>query len=434
MSFVHAPLRALALAITAVAVGCTAGPVDEPVPDTSYHRDIRPIIEARCASCHLEGGIGPVPLTTYQEVADVAEMVETMVASRLMPPWLGAQGCRDYEDDPTLSDDQIALISAWVAEGAPEGYAADFAPLDVQSAATEEEPLVADVIVPMPEPYTPPSDVTDDYRCFVVDWPATTTQYVTGYDTTPGELAIVHHVIAYYVAPEYAQDAVDVDESEPGVGYECFGGPRAGDGLWLAAWAPGGRASRYPEGTGLRVDPGAKIVLQIHYNLRNGALPDQSSVSFELADSVEKEGFLVPFANPDWFEGMNMLIPAGEADVVHMFELDLATATETPITVYSASLHMHELGRNAATWVETAGGTRECLLDIPRWDFGWQLTYGFQEPLVVGPGDRLMLECRFDNSAGNQPIVNGERLPPRDVGWGENTGDEMCLAVFYITE
>ena len=91
-------------------------------------------------------------------------------------------------------------------------------------------------------------------------------------------------------------------------------------------------------------------------------------------------------------------------------------------------------GHLTRVWVERQGGEEECLLDIPRWNFGWQRSFGLKQPVTLYSGDRLGLECTWDNSPDNQLIVGGEKLPPRDVNWGDGTQDEMCLGIFYITQ
>ena len=137
-----------------------------------------------------------------------------------------------------------------------------------------------------------------------------------------------------------------------------------------------------------------------------------------------------------------MKIPAGEADVVHTFEGDITNFIAllfpgTPIkpgdpyVIHSAALHMHTLGTRAS--LRVIGPKPDCLLDIPRWDFNWQRSYFFAEPVTVVSGNELQLECHWDNSAANQPFVDGVQQAPKDVNWGEGTGDEMCLGVVYIT-
>jgi len=104
-----------------------------------------------------------------------------------------------------------------------------------------------------------------------------------------------------------------------------------------------------------------------------------------------------------------------------------------PVMMYTAGLHMHALGKSGKISLERSDHSVECLLDVPRWKFHWQGAYGFQQPKLIGPGDRIAQECHWDNSAANQPVVNGIKPPPHDLDWGEAATDEMCLGGFYLT-
>ena len=170
----------------------------------------------------------------------------------------------------------------------------------------------------------------------------------------------------------------------------------------------------------------------------------RDDLALRTAEAVEKEAFMLPFTNPKWISGEQpMTIPAGAAAVEHAFELDMSAAlpllapsaglpSGTPLRVHALALHMHTLGVAGSITVAGPGGDR-CGLTIPRWDFNWQGTYDFSGATTVRPGDRIRLECHWDNSAQNQPIVDGVQQPPHDLGWGEKTSDEMCLGLLYIT-
>jgi hypothetical protein len=212
-------------------------------------------------------------------------------------------------------------------------------------------------------------------------------------------------------------------------------------GLWPVGTPP----VEYPEGTGLKVPMGAKLVLQIHYNTDNApATTDETAVDFMLADHVDKEGVLVGITNPSWLDGPNgMRIPAGEPDVAFSYDGDAAMLPflsggvlkpGAPFQVHSVATHMHARGSKAQVAVEHGDGSNQCMLDIERWNFHWQRTYRFAESQTVSPGDRLHVECHFDNTAGHQPLVNGTPIRPRDAWWGEGTTQEMCISFVYLTQ
>ncbi len=398
----------------------------------NYYTDIKPIIDDRCVDCHMSGGIAPFALTTFEEVYSIRALVASSVKSRTMPPFLEDADCREYEFDTTLSLEQMADIEEWATSDAKEGDKNNpGAPLE----RAPYTPPVLDTVLPMAESYTPKIS-PDDYRCFVIDWPHETDKFITGFGVTPGTPEMVHHMIAYLAEPDSVDKALALDAAEDGPGYTCFGDSGAGDGTWLGSWAPGGVDTAFPEGTGSKIEAGSKIILQLHYStLKDAPVADLSSVKFRTADTVEKEGLFIPFTNPRWQSAKTMDIPAGNADVRHSFSIDpfLFINGVSQINVHTAGLHMHLLGKSIKSVIKKGNGNPECLADIPRWDFNWQSGVAFKEPAVLVPGDELSLECHWDNSMENQPVVNGQRRTPTDVNWGEGTTDEMCLGVFFVT-
>ncbi|KYF99052.1 monooxygenase [Sorangium cellulosum] len=399
----------------------------------SYYRDVKPIFDARCAGCHSAGGVAPFSLEGPDAAVPWAPLIKRAVVERTMPPWPADGACADYVGDRSLSEQQIQTIAAWVDGGAAVGDPAEEGPpLDRPSSPELER---VDRTLEMPVEYTPQAG-PDDYRCFVIDWPEESARYVTGFGVRPGEERIVHHVIAFIAAPEMVADVEALDAADPGPGYPCFGGPGIRP-RWLGGWVPGGGSLTFPAGTGTRIEPGSKLVVQVHYNtLTAGKLPDRSAIDVMLESSVDREGSTQPWTNPAWLTGDAMTIPAFEADVVHRWgaQPTRALAGGAPIELHIAGLHMHTLGKRARLEIERADGSSECVLDIPRWDFHWQGSYTLAQPKVLRPGDTLSLECHWDNTPENQPIIDGKPRVPGDVVWGEGTNDEMCLGTFYMTE
>jgi hypothetical protein len=434
------------LAVAAAACGSDGGsPPDNPdaanTPVLTYYKDVKPIVDAKCTMCHVDGGIAPFPLLQYGDFESLEGMIKEAVGTRLMPPWPPSAECNSYYADRSLTDEQIATITDWVDQGAVAGDPADEGlPLQVEQVSLSR----VDVTLEMPEVYTAQLE-PDDYRCFLLDWPETAESFVTGFRAVPGDARVVHHVIAFYIPPEDVPTYEQLDADEAGPGYTCFGGPGAGNQRtgWLGSWAPGSMGSDYPPGSGYRVAPGSKVALQVHYNtLHSGALPDQTRVEFKVDPSVDTVAYFLPWANPDWLMGTGMMIPANEADVMHAFSFDIAPylgfvsdgeIPSGPFTIHAAGLHMHTLGTSISMRVNRGGGGETCLVDIRDWNFHWQGGYALREPVTVNPGDELYIECHWDNTAANQQVVDGVPLEPRDVHWGEGTTDEMCLGGLYIT-
>jgi hypothetical protein len=427
--------------VVLLAAACGA-PQAAPEATPTWHHDVAPIVERSCAGCHVKGGIAPFALTTYAEVKSMGAALKAAVEARRMPPFLASHDCAEYLDDPSLSAGEIASIGKWVDADAPEGT-----PEAVTNKGLEGAGLTrVDVSLQMPIDYTPQLQ-PDDYRCFVIDWPYATTKYVTGFRAKPGNASVVHHVIGFLIPPERVAAYQKLDDDEAGAGYTCFGGAGAGNDRaisWVGAWAPGGAGNMYADGTGLGVAPGSKIVIQVHYNSRTASPgSDRTTLEMALADEVRHKAILAPFTNPDWPQGVGMEIPAYQM-VTHSWSFDptpylgLMTngvlESNQAMKIHMTTMHQHLLGTTNKLWIDHADGTKECLVDIPRWDFHWQRNYQLKKARVLKPGDKLSLSCTWDNTAENQPVIGGVKQTSHDVKWGESTTDEMCLGVVYVTE
>jgi len=148
-------------------------------------------------------------------------------------------------------------------------------------------------------------------------------------------------------------------------------------------------------------------VMQVHYNLTNGpAALDRTRVRLQLAkERVPRPARLLPLAD------LFFTIPPQARDFATSVSVTLPFAS----TLFGVAPHMHALGKRIR-----AESDDSCLVDIPAWDFRWQQIYFFGEPMPLAAGTRLKLSCSWDNTT------------PRNVSWGENTSDEMCLAYFYL--
>lgn len=405
----------------------------------SFHKDVRPVLEQKCAACHVPGGIGPFTLQTYADAFAHRAEIAGAVAARLMPPWPPNAACNTYGHDRSLTDAEIAAITGWTQAGAPEGDAKDYVP---PTGAPQGMSRV-DRTVSAPDPYTPVVG-PDEYRCFVIDWPETTTKYATGFGVKPGNAAIVHHAIAFLATPDILPNIEKLDADDAGPGYKCFGGIGDNKAGWIGGWAPGGLGDDFPAGTGIKIPAGSKIVLQIHYNTANAPPgPDQTQVMLKLDDTVAKEAAILKFTNLGWVTQKTMNIKANDPDSKQAFSVDASPyygltsgnvlPNNQPITLYSAALHMHNRGTHGRLEITRADGTKDCALQIDDWNFHWQGSYGMTKPIVVNPGDKIGIECHFDNTAAKQPLINGVPMPVQDVNWGERTEDEMCLGLFYAT-
>ncbi len=429
--------------VAALTLSCAEETVIAPADGPTWHADIEPIVAARCAGCHQAGEIGPFPLQSYAEVFAVRELVAEVVSAQTMPPW-SADPDRQFKYDPSLTAEQIDTVAAWVSAGAPEGDP------ERRGEPLETIPMGlsrVDLTMGMAEPYVP-SVTPDEYRCFILDWPATETVYVTGFAARPGNTSIDHHVAAFLVTPDnvLGQAAFDglaqLDADDPRPGYECFGGPAGESDLQIPAmqigqWVPGQGGGDFPAGTGIKVPPGSKVVLQMHYNLSLGAgAADQTELLMKIDSTVDREAAFAPWLNVAWVDG-GMSIPAFQStththtgDPRGWFSIFAGdTDVSNGFRIHGAMLHMHKLGTAASVSVIRQDGSREVILSISDYDFNWQRLYELAEPVDFLPGDELSVECHWENT----PERQGGAMPV-DVNWGEGSGEEMCVANLYVSE
>jgi hypothetical protein len=422
-------------AIAQVLVLGTLGACERPPLKPTWNRDIGPLVQAKCAGCHVAGGIGPFSLGSRADFMAVSESARLAIIQRRMPPWPARKSCAEYSPDGTLSDDQVSMVDQWLDDGAMEGDPRDFKALEgPQNALTR-----IDLSVPMMKPFTP-TQSPDQYRCFVLDWPKTETTYIAGYALAPGNAAMIHHADIFFIDPLHADQFRALDPT--GAGYTCYTIPVL-EGGWIGTFVPGNRGVDFPDGSGLKIDPGSKLFIQIHYNTTyTGPQPDLSTLNLRLESKVRRPGVVLAWADLKWMDGA-MDIPAYDPDAMHRYEEDPTLYISAfnrlfvdgmPLKVWAGTLHMHQMGSKATFEIVHRDGSHECITDIPKWDFHWQLPYSLAAPKTVSPGDKLAVECHWDNSQENQPIVNGVRRVPRELNWGANTDDEMCIAGVYLTQ
>jgi len=321
------------------------------------------------------------------------------------------------------------------------------------------------------QPYQPNPELADDYRCFLVDPGTTEDIFVTAFNVIPDEIEIVHHAILYVVEADEVAQAQAVDASHSGTGWNCFGGPgvpgASGLSGALGTWVPGLTNTTFPEGTAKIFEAGSQIILQMHYNLAgiSEVNPDESRI--ELTTSAD--------SNLDRLRGMTLLspvelkcpgaYPSDPADPCHR-EHALDTSLDGGVTnaalharcftqpqVYlginvgdgssqqmscttrinrtgqflGALGHMHLRGSTLRVTLHPGEPEEQLVLYIPRWNFNLQEQIWFDQPIEFAAGDRIVIECTYDNS-GSIPGPDGSLLEPRYTIWGDGTTDEMCLA------
>jgi hypothetical protein len=426
-------LPSLLLSLTA------CGEATTPPAEAVWYPNVQRMVNKQCADCHHVGGQGPFPLETYETASGTAQAMLTAMESGSMPPWHADPDCRHFEGERILSAEDLDLFRRWVDEGTPQGDTSLAEPYTPPADLTFEATWSAEV------PGYVPSDATlDDWRCFMFPEIVFDKEtWLIGTDVVPATSS-VHHVLVYALGPESVEAALAADAAEEGEGYTCYGGPLpmgegggggTGAGLGaalsstggfpnqIAAWVPGSEPRLLSDGTAIQVAPGSVIVMQVHYNFQSSSPePDRSTLKLLRTDAAPtrlRKTTALLYRDLD--------IPKDDPDV--QFTTTTPYYGDAPLELVSFTGHMHQLGANIGAQAWSPGGEETCLVDIPDWDFHWQQRYSLaiDDAVIIQSGSKLDLNCGYDNSQENQPIVSGEQQVSQDVTWGESSTDEMCL-------
>ena len=422
----------------------------------TWHQDLAPIVVSKCGGCHVAGGIGPFALQSYADALPLGEALLDAVERKTMPPYLAetTEQCAprfEFQDDPRLSDDELAKLRAWVDQGKPEGDAKTAAPIDPAIDLTLKD---ADIHLQIPSEVTI-GGTQDQYKCFSIDPGFTEDTWLDGLQITAGNPKIVHHVLAY--VDEAGESASMVGPN--GEPYTCFGGPGVSTSGLIGVWAPGSLPFVPPPDVAMRVTAGSRIVLSVHYH-PTGVEERDSTTSLDLrtypgfptyvgmlallGNVGNAGGGLQPGPNDPGGTPV-FRIPAGVKDHTEEMLISLDSADIPELRVFGVATHMHYVGTDMVVGVQhktpQAGvPDAECLLQTPRWDFQWQRLYSYDTDLEkvprVLPGDQVYLRCSYDNTMGNpflaHALAEQGLSEPKDVTLGEATLDEMCLGVFGV--
>ncbi len=381
----------------------------------TYARDVAPILQKNCMSCHRPGEVAPFSLTGYEDARKRAKQIAVVTKSRVMPPWK-AESNGEFHDEMKLTESEIATLSAWAENGAPMGNPKELPPNPKFSSGWHlGEP---DVVFDIGGDYELPAEGSDVYRNFVIPTSFPEDRWISAMEVRPGNRAVVHHVLVF---TDTSGTARKLDAKDPGPGYSTFGGVGFLPAGGLGGWAPGNLPRHLPDGVGSLLPKGADLVLQVHYNMSGKPEKDRTKIGLHFARKpVDKHLRIFPLIAPF------LRIPPGDKNHV----VEASFPVPMAVQVLQVTPHMHLLGREMTVTATLPDRTQKRIVYVPDWDFNWQNTYSFKEPLNLPAGAWLKLRARYDNSEENP---RNPSRPPKLVTWGEKTTDEMCIAFIAYT-
>lgn len=367
---------------------------------TEFETSVRPVVERYCGSCH-----GATPnFGASVSLLDAAALLAPGPTGARLVDRMGvrlADGSMPPVGMPRLPQSDANVIAHWASCGAIEvpastGLVSSRSPF----LAPEQAPAGLEAIELHAQSYPVGPDVRDDYHCFVFDAPVDTDRFVRRFEMIFDDTAVLHHLVMLR----------DVEHRTEVGDFDCYDGSGMPAGSqYLYAWAPGQSALEFPSG-GLRISPGERYVIQIHYN--NGQhLPN-------VEDSSGVRLWVGPAEGTEY--GMVAIGPTDFAIPPHQRTPVSSRCTFTSdATAIAGMPHMHLLGSGFRETIARAGGGNESFVELSGWSFGTQLFYAM--PTALHAGDVMTTTCTFVNDT-DEVVISGE-----------NTTDEMCFDFLYVT-
>ena len=415
-------------------------------PKLSFGKDVAPILYAKCAMCHRPGEVAPMSLTSYDEVRPWARAIKNKVVAHQMPPWYAEGEHGKWRNDRRLSQAEIDKIVAWVDAGAPRGNDSDVPALPpLAKGWNGPNGTPPDLIIEAPE-LRVPADGESPWQYVYAKLPFQGDVWIAAAQVVPGNRAVVHHVMvtSATLPPDTVLDA------EGRVKVPQAGAPRAtqagassfGNGAFNGAWEPGlDAAVSYGPGAAERIS-GTHLLFNLHYQANGHETTDKTRVGIWLqkgpvthattgpgvglgsetfiANGTELTGRLTAQVTQDVLPPGTKTVPNIPAGADN-YRLTAVLPIREEMVLYSIQPHMHLRGKSMKYTAVYPDGREEELLNVPHYDFNWQIVYEFAKPVTLAAGTTVRVEAAWDNSTKNKYNPR----PGQEVFWGEQSWDEM---------
>ncbi len=377
----------------------------------TFTRDVAPIVFNNCVVCHRPGEVAPMSLLGYKEVRPWAKAIREAVLNRRMPPWGADPHYGDFSNNRRLSQKDIDTIAAWVEGGAKEGDPKDLPRLPKFVEGWNIG--TPDIVFTIPEVVDIPADGVMPYKDFAIPTNFTEDKYIQAAELRIGNRSVVHHAV--------------VNVQEPGRGPRAEGrAVTAQEDLFrwqehrLVGYAPGGGPLLMPPGLAKVVKKGSVLMFNMHYTPNGTPAKDRTSLGLVFAKAPVEKRLITAIVGTHNFE-----IPPGDAN----HEIKASYVFKEDIHIESVHPHMHARGKDFLYTLVYPDGTSKVLAWVPRYDFNWQMSYVFKEPVAAPKGSRLECVAHHDNSAKNKYNPDPTQL----VRYGPQTWDEMMSGYIEYT-
>jgi hypothetical protein len=387
----------------------------------TFYRDVLPILQTHCQSCHRPGEIAPMPFDTYPHTRPFAAAIREQTTLRKMPPWFADPCCGHFSNDRSLSAQDIATLAAWAEAKAPAGDPAGAPPPPKYTHGWNIAP--PEVVFNMPKPKLMPASGDVPYQYIILPTHFREDRWVSMSEIRPSNRAVVHHAVAYVRPP----DSTWLRGAPVGVPFganDLPAGALRQDASFtiadiLLVYAPGSLPDAWPAGFAKLIPAGSDIVLQMHYTTTGHITQDQTRIGLVFAPSKPEKRVITVQLTNDTFS-----IPPGDDD----YRVEVHGSIPNDALLLSFFPHMHLRGKSFEYNIVQPHGRIRTLLRIPHYDFFWQLSYRLATPIPLKAGTILQAVATFDNSKNNPHNPD----PAATVEWGEQTWAEMMVGFFDV--
>jgi len=418
--FLFVLVLALACALLVVLLHATIAAQSNAAP--TFYRDVLPILQEHCQSCHRAGEIGPMALVSYQQTKWNAKAIAKQVQTRRMPPWFADPCCGHFSDDPSLTQKKIATLVAWANQGAPAGNPHDAPPpLVLAEGWNITQP---DVVLTMSKPVAIPSEGDVDYTYEIVPTNFNEDKWVQLSEIRPSRRANVHHAVVYIRPPDspWLRNApVNVPFTAPSLADPALRHQaHETQSDMLLVYAPGSSPDNWPEGMAKFVPAHSDLVFQMHYTTNGHAADDRTSVGMVFAKKPPAQRVLT-------LQLANDHDPVPIPPNADNYRVEVHGTFPNDALLLSFFPHMHLRGKRFEYNIVRGDHSIETLLRV-NYDFYWQMSYRLAKPLLMRAGTELQAVAWYDNSAKN--VHNPD--PDAPVMWGDQTYNEMMVGFFDV--
>ena len=381
-----------------------------------FYQDVLPILERRCLSCHRAGEGAPMALERFEQARPYARAIRDAVLRHAMPPWFAKSEPGAFANDPRLTPSEISTLRRWADGGAPAGTATG-----TRRQWTEGWRIgTPDAVVQMPDPYSVPAAGEVEYQHVIVPTGFTQDRWITALEVRPSSRAHVHHAVVFVRPPR----SVWLRSQPAGQLFTAKGQALAGLSTLdevIASYLPGAEPHIFPNGTAKLIPAGSDFIFQIHYTPNGREAQDRTRIGLIFAKEMPR------------LRVYSLSIAQGKFEIpprAPAHEVQAIFPVHTDTEIYALAPHMHLRGKSIRVTAVAPDDSERVLLDVPRYDFYWQLVYRPAKPVPVRRGTRLIVDAVFDNSRANSRNPD----PNATVRWGEQSREEMavCFVDFLL--